>query len=108
MIKIITEPKVKIIGRPQIDFSAIDEWLEENDTEWHDVTGSGAEQLIEFAGRTCYQSFGEHQGTKGTDKYIANLIKQEHTSVLEHAQYSFLIEGVSRSLTHELVSNLMV
>src|SRR5206468_3323804 len=29
--------------------------------------------------------------------------KQGHGSVLEHANYSILLEGVSRSLTHELV-----
>src|SRR5262249_7199514 len=32
-----------------------------------------------------------------------NIKRQRHGSVLEHANYTLLVEGVSRSLTHELV-----
>src|SRR5437773_3852143 len=38
-----------------------------------------------------------------TREYLENIKKQGHGSVLEHATYSLLVEGVSRSLTHELV-----
>ena len=38
-----------------------------------------------------------------TREYLENIKKQGHGSVLEHANYSVLVEGVSRSLTHELV-----
>src|SRR5258708_26509717 len=38
-----------------------------------------------------------------TRESLDNIKKQGHGSVLEHANYSILIEGVSRSLTHELV-----
>jgi thymidylate synthase (FAD) len=38
-----------------------------------------------------------------TGDYIENIKRQGHGSVLEHANYSLLLEGVSRSLTHELV-----
>jgi thymidylate synthase (FAD) len=38
-----------------------------------------------------------------TSEYLENIKKQAHGSVLEHATYSLLLEGVSRSLTHELV-----
>ncbi len=38
-----------------------------------------------------------------TREYLENIKKQGHGSVLEHANYSLLLEGVSRSLTHELV-----
>ena len=38
-----------------------------------------------------------------TRDYLENIKKQGHGSVLEHANYSVLVEGVSRSLTHELV-----
>jgi thymidylate synthase (FAD) len=36
-------------------------------------------------------------------EYLENIKKQGHGSVLEHANYSVLLEGISRSLTHELV-----
>jgi thymidylate synthase (FAD) len=41
--------------------------------------------------------------SRATREYLENIKKQGHGSVLEHANYSLLIEGVSRSLTHELV-----
>ena len=40
---------------------------------------------------------------RNTREYLENIKKQGHGSVLEHANYSVLLEGVSRSLTHELV-----
>lgn len=61
-------------------------------------------QLVKFAGQTCYMSFGEKRTkNKDAEKYIRNLLAQGHFSVLEHASFSFLIYGVSRSLSHELV-----
>src|SRR3982751_4659879 len=60
------------------------------------------EPLAEFAGRVCYMS--QHNPTKRQKReYLENIKKQGHGSVLEHANYSLLLEGVSRSLTHELV-----
>src|SRR4051812_16702676 len=41
--------------------------------------------------------------SRATRDYLENIKKQGHGSVLEHANYSVLLEGVSRSLTHELV-----
>ncbi|MEO7084682.1 MAG: FAD-dependent thymidylate synthase, partial [Gemmatimonadaceae bacterium] len=50
----------------------------------------------------CYMS--QHNPAKReTREYLENIKKQGHGSVLEHANYSILVEGVSRSLTHELV-----
>src|SRR5256885_15008610 len=46
----------------------------------------------------------QHNPAKSeTREYLDNIKKQGHGSVLEHASYSVLLEGVSRSLTHELV-----
>ena len=60
------------------------------------------ERLAEFAGRLCYMS-QRNPASRATREYLDNIKKQGHGSVLEHATYSLLIEGVSRSLTHELV-----
>src|SRR5438067_8061942 len=40
---------------------------------------------------------------RDTREYLENIKRQGHGSVLEHANYSLLLEGVSRSLTHELI-----
>jgi thymidylate synthase (FAD) len=60
------------------------------------------ERLAEFAGRLCYMS-QHNPAARETREYLGNIKKQGHGSVLEHANYSILLEGVSRSLTHELV-----
>jgi len=60
-----------------------------------------AESLVEMCGRLCYMSYGK--GRKTTEQFIDNIIKSKHFSVLEHANWTFIITGVSRSLTHELV-----
>ena len=64
-----------------------------------------AEELIENAGRTCYQSEGKGQ-VAGT--LIKKLIKSGHLSVLEHAYATFRIEGCSRAMTHQLVRHRLM
>lgn len=60
--------------------------------------------VVKLAGQLCYMSFGPNRTKWGArQKYIDNLIEQGHESVLEHAQFTFLFFGISRSLTHELV-----
>lgn len=60
--------------------------------------------LAEFAGRACYQAWERKRPETATNKgYLANIQRQSHWSVLEHAQATFYIQGVSRALTHELV-----
>jgi thymidylate synthase (FAD) len=68
---------------------------------WETDTEVGGEQIAEAGGRLCYLSFGK--GRKSNAEYIGNIIAQKHGSVLEHAVWSFIIAGVSRSFTHELV-----
>lgn len=65
---------------------------------------TSADQLAEFAGRLCYQSWDRPNPATATNQlYLANILMQQHFSVLEHASATFYVAGVSRSLTHELV-----
>lgn len=65
---------------------------------------SDADYVGVFAGRACYQSFDRpNQKTAPDSNYIASIITKNHESVLSHASATFYVEGVSRSLTHELV-----
>ncbi|MBC7195538.1 MAG: FAD-dependent thymidylate synthase, partial [Caldisericia bacterium] len=61
-----------------------------------------AEKIIEFAGRVSHESY-ERVTPESHIKFIRMLKKLGHESVFEHAVASFLISGVSRSLTHQLV-----
>jgi thymidylate synthase (FAD) len=89
------EPIISVLARPM--FAA----PEHLGVAWIGDSTDG-ERLAEFAGRLCYMS--QHNPARRTTRdYLENIKKQGHGSVLEHANYSLLLEGVSRSLTHELV-----
>ena len=69
-----------------------------------DADTDSADALGEFAGRACYQSFNKpNPKTAENAAYLQNIVVQRHFSVLEHASVTFYVEGVSRSLTHELI-----
>lgn len=60
--------------------------------------------LVEFAGRACYQSWKRPNPATATNAgYIRHILEVGHLSVLEHPTVTFYLTGVSRSLTHELV-----
>jgi len=94
-MQILREPKITLIARP--------EFLEPAHmaVQWKGE-GTGGERLAEFAGRVCYMS-QKNPASRTTADYLENIKKQGHGSVLEHAVYVLLIEGISRSCSHELV-----
>jgi thymidylate synthase (FAD) len=89
------EPRISLLARPAFSEP------EHLPVAWRGDS-SGGERLAEFAGRLCYMS-QRNPANRTTAEYLENIKKQAHGSVLEHANYSLLLEGVSRSLTHELV-----
>lgn len=92
---IFREPRVTLIARP--------DFLEPPHlrVQWKGE-GSAGERLAEYAGRVCYMSHHNPVG-RTTAEYLENIKKQGHGSVLEHSMYVLLIEGISRSCSHELV-----
>jgi thymidylate synthase (FAD) len=92
---IFLEPRITVLARPSFaEPSHLPvNWLGES---------TDGERLAEFAGRLCYMS-QKNPASRATREYLENIKKQGHGSVLEHANYSLLLEGISRSLTHELV-----
>lgn len=95
MLKLYREPVVTLIARPQFLEPA------HLPVQWNEP-GTDGERLAEFAGRLCYMS-QRNPANRSTAEYLGNILRQGHGSVFEHAVYVVLIEGVSRSLTHELV-----
>lgn len=102
-MKIIREPQVYLVGRQVMDHREVERFLSDHGTSWVTDSEVGGEVLCELGGRTCYLSFGARQGRKSNADYLAHLIEMQHGSVLEHAAWNFLITGVSRSFSHELV-----
>lgn len=63
-----------------------------------------AAQLLKTAGQACYASFGPKRTyNENARRYFANLASSGHGSVFEHASFTFLLYGISRSNTHEIV-----
>jgi thymidylate synthase (FAD) len=96
--------QVYVISRPSIDWSEVNRFLSDQNVRWRRSPDAKApDELVELAGRVCYFSFGAHQSPRTNSEYIENLIAQGHESVLEHSAWTFLITGVSRAFTHQLV-----
>jgi thymidylate synthase (FAD) len=100
-LKIVREPKVYLVGRQVVDTEKIEEFLGDHGVTWQTDTEVGAEALAEMAGRVCYMSYGK--GRKTNREFVGHIVEVGHGSVLEHAVWSFVITGVSRSFTHELI-----
>ena len=100
-LRIVREPSVYLVGRQVVDDEAIQRFLQDHEATWQTDSEVGGEKLVEAAGRVCYMSFG--MGRKTNAEYIGHLVSVGHGSVLEHAVWNFIITGVSRSFTHELI-----
>jgi thymidylate synthase (FAD) len=66
------------------------------------------ERAVAAAARLCYAPVGAAELLDSmTDKQVHSVLRTVisggHLSTLEHASYTFAVEGVSRSLTHQLV-----
>ena len=66
------------------------------------------EITVATAAHLCYANSNIDELQKKMDsayaeKLIKHLIESGHYSVLEHASFTFGVEGVSRTLTHQLV-----
>jgi thymidylate synthase (FAD) len=66
------------------------------------------ERAVAAAARLCYAPVGaaellEHMSDEAVRKVLKTIITSGHTSALEHASYTFAIDGVSRAMTHQLV-----
>lgn len=97
------------VGMSRINWFEVKTYLTEiGASNWEPETGGG-EALTELAGRLCYRSFAPKLNPNvekirdGNKAYIGNLLNQHHGSVLEHCVDSFIVTGVSRVCTHEIV-----
>jgi thymidylate synthase (FAD) len=97
--------KVYLISEPRLDYREFDRFIADEglprNVAYHVEPASDAECLVELCARLCYMSYGK--GRNSTYECLSNITTQKHFSVMEHANWTFIVTGVSRSLTHELV-----
>ena len=66
------------------------------------------ERVVAMSARLCYSPSGaaelsEKMTPETVEKMVRMLVEMGHASTLEHVSFTFGIEGVSRTLTHQLV-----
>lgn len=64
----------------------------------HKLTGSRHENLMEVAGRVCYDSFGD-TGGRPSKEYLEHIVESKHTSVLGHSIVRIIVKD------YDLLSN---
>jgi thymidylate synthase (FAD) len=102
-VTICRKPEVYLVGTQVAESAEIDRFLSDHGVDqWTTDTDIAAQKLTEVAGRMCYMSFSKPR-PGGNEAYLKNIIEVGHGSVLEHAILNFIITGVSRSFTHELI-----
>lgn len=66
------------------------------------------QRAVATAARLCYAPVGaaellETMPPERVESVLSTIMKSGHYSTLEHASYTFAVDGVSRALTHQLV-----
>ncbi len=66
------------------------------------------EKMIAVAARLCYSPVGVDEledklSDEDVEKLVRFVIKSGHHSTVEHINFTFAVDGVSRALTHQLV-----
>jgi thymidylate synthase (FAD) len=100
------------IARTMVDREAVRKWLDHIGADNFEIPEEGTVSdpalLVALAAKRCYMSFEPGLNPNVTKvrqdlvDYLDNVLKQGHGSVIEHAVYTFAMEGVSRVFTAEM------
>ncbi len=107
------EISVRVLSKTVVDREAVRDWLDEMGvSEDFEIPSeeivSDPALLVALAAKQCYMAFEPGLNPNVTKvrkdmlEYLDNVLKQRHGSVLEHAVFSFGINGCSRVFTGEM------
>ena len=121
-MRLVESPEVFLVQQPSLDWDEIRRYLRkvgertngvDSPEVWADRVqesmAADGDAIVEFGGRLCYRSWvaGANVNVvkvrEDSKDYLANVLRSGHGSVTEHANYSFIMDDVSRVFTHELV-----
>ena len=96
------DPHVELIAHTTLACNGRSPAIEEHMSL--DPDAGDMQQLVEFAGRSCYESWSKPNPATARNKdYIARTLhEQKHWSIAEHASATFYLTGVSRALLAEI------
>jgi thymidylate synthase ThyX len=106
MVSNYVEPKVWLVGKPQVDHAGIDSFFkeirgtlpksvvgEDPRSAWSDDNHWPGEQLNELAGRDDYFSFSdERRRPGGVAAYFDHIVSERHLNVVELGHWNFIIQ----------------
>lgn len=106
------EIEINLIAKTVVDREAVRRWLGQLGADNFEMppqdTVSDPALLVALAGKRCYMSFQKglnpniNRIREDYATYFDNILRSGHGSVLEHASYTFAIDGVSRVFTAEM------
>lgn len=106
------EISVRILAKTTVDRLAVRKWLDELGADEFEIPPEKAiadpALLVALAAKQCYMAFqpginpNVTKVRKDLVSYLDNILKQRHGSVLEHAVFTFGINGCSRVFTGEM------
>jgi thymidylate synthase (FAD) len=98
------------IARTMVDREQVRKWLDHIGAVGYEIPEGTTDPalLVALAAKRCYMSFEPGLNPNVTKvrsdlvAYLDNILSSGHGSVLEHAVYTFAVEGVSRVFTGEM------
>lgn len=106
------EISVRVLASTVVDREAVREWLDEMGADEFEIPPEQAVSapalLVALAAKQCYMAFqpglnpNVNKVRADMVDYLDNVLKQRHGSVLEHAVFTFGINGCSRVFTGEM------
>lgn len=106
------EIKIQRIAETSLDRESIRSWLNDLGAVGYELQDpdniTDPEHLIGLAAKRCYKSYLPNLNPNVTkvrsewDSYFTNILKSGHGSVLEHANFTYAFENVSRIFTAEM------
>ncbi len=112
MAESFNEITVRVLAKTVVDREVVREWLDEMGADEFDIppeeTVSNPALLVALAAKQCYMAFqpglnpNVNKVRKDMVEYLDNVLKQRHGSVMEHAVFTFGINGCSRVFTGEM------
>lgn len=108
----LSEISVRCLARTVVDREEVRAWLDEMGAFEFEIPSEEAVSdpalLVALAAKQCYMAFQPGLNPNVTKvrkdmvEYLDNVLKQRHGSVLEHAVFTFGINGCSRVFTGEM------
>lgn len=112
MAESFDEISVHVLARTKVDRDAVRAWLDDLGADEFKIPPEAAVSdpalLVALAAKQCYLAFQPGLNPNVTKirsdmfVYLDNVLKQRHGSVLEHAVFTFGINGCSRVFTGEM------